>query len=303
MTRDLEPRALRAFCSIADYGSLTRAAAALGVDQSVLSRRLASLEEAIGSRLVHRTARGAVLTDLGRRLEPRARGLLADAEGLLQEARGEQASPVGAVELAVVPAVSCPLVSALVARLRTDHPRVRLRAVEAYSGQVEESLAAGRADLGLFNRYRRTSVRGAELLLQAEIVLVGARRRPFERRSEIALRDVAHLPLVLPPRPNALVATLADLAARQRVELDLALEATSPSLIRDAVEHAGLWTLVPRHLAEREYAGASFARLRVVWPAIRQRTWLAFTTQRPPSAAARLVGDLVRELLPPLAET
>lgn len=300
MADDLDPRALRAFCSIAEHGSLTRAAAALGVAQSVLSRRIGALERTLQGRLFHRTGRGVIATDLAQRLQARARAILSESDALVAEARGERASPAGTVELGLVPAVSRPMVSALVTQLRRDYPRIRLRATEGYSGQVEDWLAGGRVDIGLFNRYGRGSVRGAELFLNSDIVLVAPRGLFPVRSPEVPFRTLDGLPLVLPPRPNSLVAALHDLALRHRVAFNMVLEAGSPALIRDAVANAGLCTLVPDHLAQREYAGTAFVVAKVVRPAIQQKTWLAFTTHRPASLAVRLVGRLVREFAPAL---
>lgn len=298
MADGLDLAALRAFCAIAEHGSLTRAAAALGVAQSALSRRIAALERRLEGRLFHRTGRGADLTELGHRLRPRARAILAEGDALLEEARGERASPAGTVELGMVPAASRPVLSALTARLRRDYPRIRLRAVEGYSGQVEEWLAVGRVDLGLFNRYGKGAVRGAEVFLEADIVLVLPRGAHGLRGPELPFRALAGVPLVLPPSPNSLVTALLDIAHRQRMALDIALEAGAPAMIRDAVANAGLGTLVPRHLAQRDYAEGAFTVARVVKPSLRQRTWLAWTTRRPASVAARVVGRLIRELAP-----
>lgn len=298
MDEFLDPRALRAFCSVAEHGSLTRAAAVLGVAQSALSRRIAALERLLGGRLFHRTGRGTTPTELATRLQPAARAILAESGALIEAARGERASPSGTVELGLVPAASRPMVSALLTRLQRDYPRIRLRAIEGYSGQIEDGLARGSFDIGLFNRYGRGKVRGAELYLEADIVLVAPRGRRPSRATELPFRALADLPLVLPPRPNSLVSALSDLALRQHIRLHIALEAGSPALIRDAVANAGLSTLVPEHLAQREYAGGAFSVARVVKPSLHQKTWLAYTTQRPASLAARVVGRLIRELAP-----
>ncbi|MEO5883853.1 MAG: LysR family transcriptional regulator [Caldimonas sp.] len=289
-------RNLDAFCAVAQHGSLTRAAAALGEAQSALSRRICALETELEARLFYRTGRGAVLTELGERLHPRARAVLAELTALAEEVHGERDSPRGHVEIGVVPGMSRPLVSRLCAELRASHPRIRLRALEAYSGQVEEWLASGRIGIGIFNRYGRGKVRDAELLLESEVALVLPRGRFRLPVGDLPLRALRDLPLVLPARPNALVARLTDLATRQGIELDIAFEAGSSALIRDAVANAGLGTLVPLHLATRDYAEPVFEVRRIVKPAIRQQTWLAFGSQRPVSAADRVVLRLLRTL-------
>jgi LysR family nitrogen assimilation transcriptional regulator len=301
MTDRVDPTALRAFCSVSEHGSLTRASAALEVAQSALSRRIAALERDLGVPLFHRNGRGVVATEAGERLLPRARAILAETGALIEDARGERSSPAGLVEIGLVPVVARPLVSALVQRLRRDYPRIRLRVTEGYSGQVEEWLVAGRIDLGLFNRYGRGSVRGAEPYLTSHIVLVTRREGSPLQGGTVPFRALEGLPLVMPSRPNPLVSVASDLAARQQFMLDIVLEAGSAAIVRDAVLEAGLATLAPEHLARREYPTASFLTARVVRPVLHQKTWLAFTTQRPAGLAVRAVGRLVREMAAGLA--
>ena len=296
MVKTLDHEALQAFCAAAEHGTLSRAAASLEVAQSMLSRRIATLERRLGVMLFHRTGRGVLPTDVGQRLLPRARAILAEAAGLVEEARGERDSPAGVVELGVVPVVARPLVGALVRKLRNEYPRIRLRVNEGYSGQIEAWLAAGRVDLGLFNRYGRGWVRGAEPFLESDIVLVRRRMGAPIHGDAIPFRALDGLPLVLPTRPNPLFALAVDLAARQKITLDIALEAGSGALVRDAVIDAGLSTLVPEHLALRDYAGNRFLRARIVAPVLHQKTWLAFTSQHPLGLAARTVGRIVRDM-------
>jgi DNA-binding transcriptional LysR family regulator len=293
----MDDRLLAAFCAVADHGSLTRASAALGEAQSGLSRRIAALEAEVRGRLFHRTGRGAVPTALGTRLLPRARAILDAMAALAADAGSERDSPSGRVDLAVVPGMSRPLVSELCTTLRATHPRIRLRAVEGYSGDVEGWLAEGRVDIGIFNRYGRGRVRDAELLHESDIMLVAARGRHRLPRGDVPFRLLRELPLALPPGPNALVTRLADLAARQHFALDVAFEAGSGALVHDAVAHAGLCTLVPSQLAARDYGdAAAFEAHRLVKPSLRQLAWLATTAHRPASEAARLVAQVLRSL-------
>ena len=60
-------RALEAFVSVAQSGSLSAAATALGMSVAALSRRLQQLEQEVGVPLLQRLARGTVLTPSGER--------------------------------------------------------------------------------------------------------------------------------------------------------------------------------------------------------------------------------------------
>ena len=262
----------------------------------MLSRRISALEVELGGRLFHRTGRGVVATDLGVRLAARARNVIGEADALMDEARGAHASPAGIVEIAFVPAVARPLVSLLFGRLRTEFPRIRLRAQESYSGHVEELLANGQVDIGVFNRYGRGTVKGAELLVTSDIAVVAPRAHFDIRGAELPFRSLQGMPFVLPPQPNPLVSAVRDLALKQRIELEIVLESASSTLTRSSVTDSGLCTLVPLHLAQRDYRNSDVAIARIVKPLIVQRTWLAVTTQRPSSLASRAVLRLAREL-------
>ncbi|MFI5805034.1 LysR family transcriptional regulator [Streptomyces sp. NPDC051561] len=85
--------ACRAFVSVSEYGGFTDGAAATGMSQPVVSRRVAALEERFGEQLFERTSRRAVLTPFGRDLLPAARSLVQAADVLLDEAEAAKRKP------------------------------------------------------------------------------------------------------------------------------------------------------------------------------------------------------------------
>lgn len=292
----MELKALRALCSVAEHGSFSRAAAVQSVAQSILSRQISGLEAEVGGRLFHRTGRGVLLTELGARLLPRAAALLADSQAFEDAARGLRESPSGVVVLGVVPIAARAFVGAVSARLQQAYPRIRLRALEGYTGQVEEWLASGRVDIAMFNRVRRGKVPGAEPLIRAELFLLGARRHPALRRPEIEFRDLAGVPLALAAQPNNLTSYYLALAASQHIELNVVLESGSNAMMKDAILHAGLCTINPKQVVARELAAGEIRASRIVKPTIVQTTWLALGSHRPLSEATRIVARLVLEL-------
>jgi len=292
----MDLRTLRTFCCVAAHGSFTRAAAAEGVAQSVLSRHIAALEASVGSRLLHRTGRGVVPTEVGERLLPRAKALLAETDAFHDAARGLATDPRGVVDIAMVPAAARVFFGPLCVRLQRDYPRIRLRALEGYSGQVEDWLAAGRVDIGIFNSYRSGSVRDAQLLARSSMLLVSARGRRVTRAPTIPFRALDGLPLAGPTQPNSMLAMIAGLAASQHFQLNFVLEAGSTELVRDALLHSDLYTIYPPQVVAQDIARGVLSASRIVKPQIAQKTWLATGTQHPLSDAARIVAHVVREV-------
>ncbi|MEU8973989.1 LysR family transcriptional regulator [Streptomyces monashensis] len=83
---DIDLRQLRCLVAIVDEGTFTDAAIALGVSQAAVSRTLASLERALGVRLLRRTSREVTPTATGLRVVAQARRVLADVADLVREA-------------------------------------------------------------------------------------------------------------------------------------------------------------------------------------------------------------------------
>ena len=86
--------ACRAFVCVAERGSFTLGAAAAGVPQPVVSRRVAALERHFGQRLFDRSTRRAALTAFGRGMMQPAKQLVDLADGLADAAEQARLQPL-----------------------------------------------------------------------------------------------------------------------------------------------------------------------------------------------------------------
>jgi DNA-binding transcriptional LysR family regulator len=126
-----------AFVAVVEAGSFTRAARVVGVDKTLLSRRVKGLEEAIQTRLLQRTTRRVSVTNEGRalyeRIAPHLTGLLRAIPQVRVEA------PEGLVRAASLPVLAEDLWVPVIAALAQSHPklRVELRASENLVNLVE----------------------------------------------------------------------------------------------------------------------------------------------------------------------
>ncbi|MEQ1569198.1 MAG: LysR family transcriptional regulator [Myxococcota bacterium] len=118
---------LRMVVAVAEGGSLTAAAARLGVSLNAVSRRLMKLEAGVGVRLVERTTRSLALTEAGERLYRRATSVvqqLDEASAELSDRRGE---PMGTVRVVLPsPAVTGDLLRRIDGLL-AEHPRLQVQ--------------------------------------------------------------------------------------------------------------------------------------------------------------------------------
>ena len=137
-----EIMALIAFARVVEAGSFTAAAAKLGVSKSVVSERIAGLEDRLGTRLLQRTTRKLSLTPEGLALvEPCAR-LVATADEVTAAADGTGDRPRGLlrVDAPVVFAQDC--LAQPIASFLEHHPDVRVEVTlnDRFIDLVEEGI-------------------------------------------------------------------------------------------------------------------------------------------------------------------
>lgn len=132
MQQSQEPAALAemaAFAAIAEARSFTKAAARIGRDATILSRRLASLEERLGVRLLHRTTRSVSLTEAGSEFLVRVRAILAavdEAEAAASAHAG--GGPRGVLRLALPGSFGRMWIAPLLPQFLAEFPDVRIEA-------------------------------------------------------------------------------------------------------------------------------------------------------------------------------
>lgn len=96
---DLEE--LTTFVVVAEAGSFTAAARALGRDASVLSRRVSQLERRLGVRLLSRTTRRVALTEVGALYGRRVQAVLDELASAGREASDYAATPQGLLRVSL----------------------------------------------------------------------------------------------------------------------------------------------------------------------------------------------------------
>ena len=131
----MDLRDLSCVVGLADTGSFTRAAAALHIDVSTLSRRIGNLENELGALLFERNRAGLLLTSSGREVLQLARRALADVDTIRALASQNGRAAWGDLRLATQMSTLGPKMRAALLAWRKDHPNVQLELVEAHDSQ------------------------------------------------------------------------------------------------------------------------------------------------------------------------
>ena len=128
------------------YGHFGKAAEASFVTQSTLSAGLRELEALLGITLVERTRRLVRFTALGEKIADKAVLVLREAEELAELARAEGKPLHGELRMGVIPTIAPFLLPAMLPRLRTQWPSLKLYLREETSQAACEALHRGQLD-------------------------------------------------------------------------------------------------------------------------------------------------------------
>lgn len=118
--------AMRVFVEVADRGSLTGAAERLGLSRAMVSRHLASLEQWLGTRLLHRTTRRVGLSDAGEQVLPRCRRMLEMADEVQALGGAQRGEPAGRLRITTSPSFAQAQLAAAVAAFQARYERVEI---------------------------------------------------------------------------------------------------------------------------------------------------------------------------------
>jgi DNA-binding transcriptional LysR family regulator len=153
---DIELRHLRVLCAIADAGSVTKAAAALGLAPPALTAQRQRIEQSLGGRLFDRDHRGTHPTALGDLVLTRARLLLPAVRDLRDEA-SQLASRDCAASFRIG-ATNGPIIGGLVPRLTAAYPQAHVATHASWSAEeLAAMVLAGRLDYAVIGVCREAA--------------------------------------------------------------------------------------------------------------------------------------------------
>ena len=209
-------RAMKTFVQIADDGSLTAAAAALGMSLPAVVRSLAALEAELGARLFQRTTRRLALTQEGLQYLARSRDILAAVAEADASLADETQAPRGQLTITAPVLLGQRVVADFVTRFVAANPRIRCsvqlldRFVDLVDEGVDVGIRIGALEDSSLVALRLGEVRQVVVASPQFLRRTGTPRHPSELRARPCVR------LAGPIRPGLGVPGRRPQAARGR---------------------------------------------------------------------------------------
>ncbi len=230
MARNLDTAALRALVTVAETGSVTRAAGLLNLTQSAVSMQVRRLEESLGAPLFERTPRQMLLTRQGETLAQYARRICTLNDEALAR-MGAQASE-GEIRLGVPYDIVSPQIPQVLREMAASFPKIRINLVSSYTRILKERFAAGEFDLIITTEQQPEA--GGEVLVEWGLSWLGAvdGRAHLQRPLRVAFKETCMF------RPLAL-----DSLTEAGIPWEMAFDGDSETVV-EATVAAGLGVTV-----------------------------------------------------------
>jgi len=115
------------FTQVVDHRGFARAARVLGIPKSRLSRHVVALEAKLNVRLVNRSTRRFVVTDIGHEVYRHATAMLTEADAALEAVEFARAKPGGTIKASCPVALAQSAVAGILPEFLEKYPAVRLQ--------------------------------------------------------------------------------------------------------------------------------------------------------------------------------
>ncbi|HKP59535.1 MAG TPA: LysR family transcriptional regulator [Polyangiales bacterium] len=285
---------LRVFASVAEHGSLTRAARALQVSQPAISKQLGDLEQDVGALLVDRLPRGVRLTAAGEVLFAHAQRILQAERAAQTELRELAQLEAGRLSIGASTTIGSYYVPSLFGELHRVHPRVQLELRIANTEAIQEAVLANRLDLGLTEGFVASDALSVERLAVDELIAIAAPSHPLLKRAPLPARALERLPLLMREPGSGSRAVVEAALLDRGLHVIPIMSLGSTEALKNAVLHELGVAIVSRLTVEYELRTGRLAELAFSDLRIQRDLHLVTLRGKRSSPAAHAFIDLLR---------
>lgn len=233
-------KTLRAFCQVAEQGSIVLASETLHISQPALSLQIKALEETMGVLLFERNGPKLHITPDGEQLYLLARPLVEAVERLpqtFQEAKGD--IDHGEVRLIASNSVLLYPVPEIIHIFQARYPNIRLHLQAVIARDIPELLLHDQADIAfgsLLDDHQYEYLQQEPVYRFSPMLLLPADHPlAVKSRSELHLADIVRYKLIVPPEYSYTWQMLRLLFAQHQLEYQVAVIASSNEVAKRCV--------------------------------------------------------------------
>lgn len=302
--RRLKLRDLHILMEVVNAGSMGKAADRLNVSQPVISKAIASLERALGARLLDRNVRGIDLTDYGRAALKCGVAVFDDLKKGIEEIAFIADPTVGVVRVGCTDPAFASIVSAVIDQLSPRYPRVVFHLIRVDQAAAFRELESRDVDfviVDLINPFSKEHM-DAEILYAESVIVAVDLQSQWTRRRRVDLAELVDEPWLL-PAPGSFVSSIIEEAFRACGLTPPQPVVVASSHMRTALLASGRFvTAIPAAMLQIGGIRASIKAVPVSLPDQYRNVAIVTLKGRSLSPVAQLFIECAREVAKPLAK-
>lgn len=265
-TGAMDTQNLQAFLAVADQDSFSEAASQLHLTQPAVSKRIAALEQQLGSRLFDRLGRRITLTEAGRALLPRARQILLevdDTRRLISDLSGKVG---GTLALATSHHIGLHRLPPILREFSRAYPQVSLTLDFLDSEKAYEQVVQGRYDVAIITlapESEATANSGmpaikvderiqAHSLWPDSLRFVAAPDHALARGDQLSLQSLSPYPAILPDFNTYTTRLIKGMFDSRGVDLAITMATNHLDTIKMMVSIGLGWAVLPDTLIDQQ---------------------------------------------------
>jgi len=303
----LKLRDLHCLMSVAQAGSMAKAALRLSISQPVLSKAIASMELLLGVRLLDRSPHGVEPTAYGRQLLAASHAVFDELRLGVREIEHLSDSSAGELTLGSNEASTVGVVPAAIERIRREHPRIVVRVVVVNtSAEQRLALRERRIDfaIGRISESSEQDEFETEPLFDQQQVVVAGRQNPWTRRNSVDLAELLGEPWVLPSIETTSGRLAADVFRMSGLPVPRANVVTSSfQLNRGLLERGPYLALMPSSVLPSVISNSPLRRVAAPLPRQLAPVGIVKLRRRAPSPLANKFIEITRAIASAMPHT
>ncbi|MFI5717599.1 LysR family transcriptional regulator [Nocardia sp. NPDC051750] len=299
----MDLKQLTALVTVAEAGSVTKAAQLLHLVQPAVTRQIKTLEQELGVPLFERTRHGMRLTTAGTVLVERARRAITELDRARAEIRPAPGPVTGIATLGLLESTLEVIAAPLVDHMRRRQPGIRLRLLTAYSGHLQHWLDQGDVDLSLLYNLRSTPSLHVRPLLREQLWAVAPPHAELTMSRPLPLADLVARPMVMPAAGHGLRTLIDQVYARAGGTPEIAIETNSMHVQKQLVLAGSGWTILPAAGVASDVAAGSLSAAPLQDPEATRDLVLGLPRTGRPAPAAEVVAREIVAVVRTLVES
>ena len=256
----MEVNQIETFLRVAELGSFSRAAEALGLTQPTLSTRVRNMERDVGQHLFERLGRGVRLTEAGRAFLPFAERSLA----LLREGReaiaASQSPDKGKLRIGTARVIGAYVLPSILGNFRSEYPGIDVAISTGRSHEILQMVLNEEVDVGLARSLVHPEIESL-YLYDEEIVFVTHPQHPFATRREASISEIAQEPLILYDKDSTYYVLITKVCREAGIVPRVIMNLDSVEATKKMIERGLGVSFLPTHAIQTELALGSLVRV------------------------------------------